>query len=178
MGSRRVQACARLMMLVASACLPLAAVAADRSIREERPASRVAAILLDVRPLAPPTQEVCISAEEVELDQAMIDRDAKRLFELEPAATKLSVDERARRVYFDILTSEARQGILVSVLPAFSLETLCKVRIEKRPGVTRTALSWDLTGSKQARVPAGLYVIIASSGARVASGWVRVDRSP
>jgi hypothetical protein len=165
-------------MLVASACFPLAAVAADRSIREERPAARVAAILLDVRPLAPPTHLECISAEEVELDQAMIARDAKRLFELEPPATKLSVDERTRRVYFDVLTSEAQQGVLVSVSPAFSLEPLRRVRFEKRPGVTRTALSWDLTGSKQARVPAGLYAIIAISGARVASGWVRVDRTP
>jgi len=98
---------------------------------------------------------------------------------MEPAATKSNVNERAGGAYLDVLTAPARQDIEVLVFRAFAPEPpLEEFRLEKREGVTRTVIRWNLADSKKTRVQPGLYVISATSDRRVARGLVRVDRRP
>ena len=168
------------LLLWAVVLVPSDTSASDRSIRQVRSVpTRAASILLDVRPNASPDHE--LSIEDIEFNQMMFDQDAALWFAMEPSTTKLSVDERAAHAFLEVLTSDLRQEIKVSVMRAFALAPpLAEIQLQKSEGVTRTAIRWDLADSRNARVPSGLYVITAYSdaGGGAARGLVRVERSP
>jgi hypothetical protein len=169
---------ARLALPALFVCCPLAAIASGQSIRIVHALpSRTPAIRLDLRPPAPSSTEVCISAEEVEIGDATASADAKRWFELEPAGHKLVVGNATKWVYFEVLASAPEDSIELTVWPAFAatLEPVLKARCRKREGITRAILRCDVKASHGTRLSAGYYVITANCGARGAYGLVRIE---
>src|SRR5262245_15346122 len=91
-------------------CLALDASASDRPMREERQLPvHAAAMQLDLRPIESSEHELTV--EDLEFSQISQDRNAARWFEIQPAALKQSVDERAKRAYFELLTPARQQEI-------------------------------------------------------------------
>jgi hypothetical protein len=134
-------------------------------------------IVLDLRP-KPPGGIVELTAEEVELDEAVGERRGELLLAMRPDSVKALADSSTQAIYISVLATPPAARLRFWIGDMDTIRPFLEKTFQKPEGVEQLKLRWDLTDSTGARIRAGYRWLAILSESRSAYGWLHLTESP
>jgi len=135
-------------------------------------------IVLDLRPRTPVQGETHeLTAEDVELDEAIGERRWELLFNMAPDSEKALANPATRAIYISALATPPASTLRFWMGDMETIRPSLEMTFQKPEGVERLRLRWDLTDSTGARVRAGYHWLAVVSDSASAYGWLHLTQS-
>jgi len=142
---------------------------------------RAPLIVLDLRPKPPLNLHGGIeelTAEEVELDEAVGERRSELLLAMTPDSLKALADSSTQAIYISVLATPPAARLRFWMGDMDTISPSLEKTFQKPEGVEHLMLRWDLTDSTGVRIRAGYrWLAVISEGAS-AYGWLHLRESP